>query len=384
MRQVGMLDLGTEYGLFAHEVRAAVNGVLESQQFINGPPVREFESAMSDRLGVQHAIAVSNGTDALLCTLMALGLGHGDEVIVPAFTFFATAGSVARIGATPVFVDIDAKTFNVDPQQVEAAITDRTKAIIAVHLYGQCADMDAINAVAARHGLPVVEDAAQAIGATYHGRPACSLGRVATLSFYPTKNLGGFGEGGMIATDDDELATIIRQLRNHGESGRYEHERIGGNFRLDSIKAAMLLVKLRYLDRFHDQRQRNAARYTAALEGTDVQTPFVPDGYDHVFHQYTIRSDQRDELRAFLNDRGVSSGVYYPIPLHLQPCFAYLGGKPGMLPVCERACRQVLSLPVHPMLSDDDVDFVACCIHEFFRSRGAAPDLSTAVADTQV
>ncbi|MGB2987210.1 MAG: DegT/DnrJ/EryC1/StrS family aminotransferase, partial [Phycisphaerae bacterium] len=288
MRQVTMLDLAAEYDVLADEVRNAVNTVLKSQQFIGGPAVAELETALSSRLGARHAIAVSSGTDALLCAMMAMGIGQGDEVVLPAFTFFATAGSVARLGAKPVFVDIDPRTFNIDPSKIEAAVTDKTKAIIAVHLFGQCAEMDAINAVAARHGLRVVEDAAQAIDATYHGRLAGTLGDVACVSFYPTKNLGGFGEGGMIFTNDEDLAGIVRQLRNHGESQRYMHERVGGNFRLDTTKAAILLVKLRYLGEFTQRRRDNAERYDELLKGTPVTTPHVPDYQVTVYHQYSI------------------------------------------------------------------------------------------------
>jgi dTDP-4-amino-4,6-dideoxygalactose transaminase len=267
MRSVSMLDLKAEYRLFRDEVRAAVDGVLESQHFIGGPAVGELESALAAHSGVKHAIAISNGTDALLCTLMALGIGLGDEVILPSFTFFATAGTVARLGAKPVFVDIDPRTFNIEPGLIEKVVTGKTRAIIPVHLFGQCADMDAINEVAQRHKFKVVEDAAQAIGAKYKGRPAGTLGDFASLSFYPTKNLGGFGEGGVIFTNDEHHAIVCRQLRNHGESQRYHHDRIGGNFRLDTMKAAILLVKLKRLDEFTRRRRQNAAQYDKLLVG---------------------------------------------------------------------------------------------------------------------
>ena len=366
MRQVGMLDLATEHHLFADEVLAAVNTVLESRQFINGPAVIELERELARRVGVGHAVAVSSGTDALLCALMAFDIGPGDEVILPAFTFFATAGSIARVGATPVFVDIDPRTFNIDPAGIEAAVTDKTRAIMVVHLFGQCAEMNAINAIAGEHGLKVIEDAAQAIDATYHGRKAGTLGDAACVSFYPTKNLAGFGEGGMIFADNGGFATVARQLRNHGESERYIHTRVGGNFRLDTMKAAILLVKLRHLDEFTARRRRNAARYDALLVGTPVTTPFVPTGHQPVYHQYTILCDQRDELRAFLADRGVATGVYYPVPLHLQKCFASLGYGHGALPLTERTCDTVLSLPCHPMLCDEDLEAVSSCVHEFY------------------
>jgi dTDP-4-amino-4,6-dideoxygalactose transaminase len=366
MRSVGMLDLKAEYALFRDEVSGVVEAVLESQQFIGGPAVGELERALATRYGVAHAVAVGNGTDALLCVMMALEIGCGDEVILPSFTFFATGGTVARLGARPVFVDIDPRTFNLDPAKIESAVAQKTKAIVVVHLFGQCADMEAINTIARRHQLQVIEDAAQAIDAKYKGRPAGALGDIACFSFYPTKNLGGFGEGGMIFTGDERLATLCRQLRNHGESQRYCHERVGGNFRLDTMKAAILLVKLSRLDDFTRRRRRNAARYDKLLADSPVTTPLVADGCEHVYHQYSILCDRRDELMAFLRDRGVATGVYYPVPLHLQKCFADLGYRPGSLPVTEDICKRILSLPCHPMLRDDDVDYVAKCIKEFF------------------
>lgn len=365
MRSISMLDLKAEYRLFRDDVRAAVDAVLESQHFIGGPAIGELESALAAYCGARHAIAISNGTDALLCALMAIDVKHGDEVIVPAFTFFATAGVVARLGAKPVFVDIDPHTFNMDPSSLERAVTARTRAIIPVHLFGQCADMDAINGIAQRHKLKVVEDAAQAIGAKYKGRSAGTLGDLASLSFYPTKNLGGFGEGGMIFTNGDTLATLCRQLRNHGESQRYYHDRVGGNFRLDTMKAAILLVKLRKLGEFISRRRHNAAMYDRLLASSSVTTPRVADGNEHVYHQYSILCDHRDALATHLRDRGIGSAIYYPVPLHLQKCFAQLGYKPGSLPVTEQTTGRILSLPVHPMLSDEDVAFVAKAIAEF-------------------
>ncbi len=378
MRRVHMLDLRSEHALFADEIRAAVEGVLESQRFVGGPAIAELEAALSARVDDTHAIAVSSGTDALLCAMMALGVGPGDEVILPSFTFFATAGSVARLGAKPVFVDIDERTFNLDPAKTEAAVSDRTKAIIPVHLFGQCAEMDAINAVAARNGVRVIEDAAQALGATYHGRPACGLGDAACISFYPTKNLGGYGEGGMIFAVSEELAGTIRQLRHHGESQRYVHEAVGGNFRFDTMKAAILLVKLKYFDEFTERRRRNAARYDEWLRGAPVTTPFVPEGHRPVCHQYSILCDRRDEFMAFMRDRGIDSAIYYPVPLHLQRCFAHLGYRRGDLPVTERTCDRIVSLPCQPMLTEDDVRNVATSIHEFF---GTSCVSSTAQAE---
>ncbi|RME40991.1 MAG: DegT/DnrJ/EryC1/StrS family aminotransferase, partial [Planctomycetota bacterium] len=341
-------------------------------RFTGGPTVESLEKALAERVGVPHAVGVSSGTDALLCTLMAMGIGPGDEVIVPTFTFFATAGSVARLGAVPVFVDVDPRTFNLDPEAVSAAVTSKTKAVIVVHLFGQCADMDAIDSIAREHGLRVIEDAAQAIDARYQDRPACSLGDAACLSFYPTKNLGGFGEGGMVFTRDDELAEAVRSLRTHGESKRYVHERIGGNFRLDAIQAAALRVKLDYLEEFTERRRRNAARYDALLADAPVTTPHVADGVRHVYHQYTILCDRRDELAAFLRERGVRTGVYYPVPLHRQPCFADGIGRARPCPTAESLCRRVLSLPCHPILTEEDVAYVAETIRAFFASATAA------------
>ncbi len=366
-----MLDLRREYELLADGVRAAIDDVLTDQRFIGGPAVARFEEAIRARFDVADAIAVSSGTDALICSLMASGIGPGDEVIVPSFTFFATAGAVARRGARPVFVDIDPRTFNLDPSGIEAVVTGRTKAIIPVHLFGQCAEMDAINSVARQKGFTVIEDAAQAIGARYRDRYAGTIGDLACFSFYPTKNLGGFGEGGMVLTNDERLARVVRQLRNHGQSRGYIHELVGGNFRLDTIKAAILLVKLNHLDEFTKRRRRNAELYGQLLSGTPVGTPYVSQQAEPVYHQYSILCDRRDELSAFLRDRGVQTAVYYPVPLHLQPCFASLGYDSGSLPVTERTCDNIMALPCHPMLTDDDIRYVASGIGDFFAAASA-------------
>lgn len=367
-REVSMLDLGAEHDLLREALRAAVLRVLDSNQFIGGPDIAQLEVELAGRVGVKHCVAVSNGTDALLAALMALDIGVGDEVIVPALTFFATAGGVARVGATPVFVDIDPQTFNLDPQCVRAAVSERTKAIIAVDLFGQCADMDAINAVARERGIRVIEDAAQALGASYRGRPACSLSDIATVSFYPTKNLGGCGEGGAVFTNDETLGQIIRQVRQHGESQRYVHERVGGNFRLDSMNAAMLLVKLAHFDECTRKRRDNARLYDELLSDVAVQTPVVAAELEAVYHQYSILCDRRDELMSFLRERGVGSAVFYPVPLHLQPCFAALGYRTGSLPVTEEICGRIMSIPCHPMLDRADVEYVAGCVGEFYQS----------------
>lgn len=375
MRRVRMLDLQAEFSLFEREVRAAVDSVLTSQHFIGGPAIGELERAVADRLGAKHAVAVSSGTDALLCALMAIGVGPGDEVIVPSFTFFATAGSVARLGATPVFADIEERTFNLDPASVDAAVSPRTKAIIVVHLFGQCADMEAIGRIARRENVLVIEDAAQAIGAKQNDRCACSFGSLATLSFYPTKNLGGFGEGGMVLTDDDERAAVTRQLRTHGETERYVHGLVGGNFRLDTMKAAILLAKLGHLDAFNQKRRENAALYDRMLASSGVTTPRVAGGNNHVYHQYSLLCDKRDELKAFLAERGIDCGIYYPIPLHLQRCFSHLEYYEGDLPVTESVCQRILSLPVQPMLTPDDVRYVADQIGAFCGSVAVASEI---------
>lgn len=366
-----MLDLHGEYALIRDRVRAAVDRVLESQHFIGGPAIAELEQAMVNRLGIPEAVAISNGTDALLCAMMAAGVGHGDEVIVPPFTFFATAGCVHRLGARPVFVDIDPHTFCIDPSLIQAAVTPRTRCIMPVHLYGLCADMDPIMEIARGRGLTVIEDACQAVGATYKGRPAGGIGDLGTLSFYPTKNLGGFGEGGMILTQQADLAAKCRQLRNHGQSRLYLHDIIGGNFRLDSLKAAILLVKLDHFDEFTRRRRENASLYDALLRGAPVQTPDTPPGREHVYHQYTVRCDRRDDLAAHLKAQSIGSAVYYPVPLHRQPCFGYLNIPEGAFPAAEEASRRVLSLPVHPMLTNPDIERVASAIHEFYGTRPA-------------
>ncbi len=356
--KVPLLDLPAQFNSVASEVRAAVERVLTSQEYILGPEVSALEGELSLLCGAAHAIGASNGSDALIAALMALGIGPGDEVIVPSFTFFATAGAVARVGARPVFVDILANTFNIDPDAAAAAVTANTAAIIPVHLYGQCADMDALIAVAKRHSLALIEDAAQAVGATDRGRGACSLGTAGTLSFYPTKNLSGIGEGGMVLTNDAHLAERLRQIRNHGQSERYFHHFIGGNFRLDGIQAAALRVKLRRLPEWTLARRRHAARYDAAFAGTAVTPPKVREGCEHVYHQYTIRSPRRDALREHLAQSGVGTGLYYPLPLHLQPCFAYCGYRDGQLPICEQAAREVLSLPIFPEMTAQQQDYV--------------------------
>jgi dTDP-4-amino-4,6-dideoxygalactose transaminase len=362
-----MLDLAAEFPLVESRVRAAVDQVLAAQHFIGGPQIAELETRLAALCGCRAAIAVSSGTDALLVALMALNIGRGDEVITTPFTFFATAGAIHRVGARPVFVDIEPDTFNIAPASIAAAVTPRTRAILPVHLFGQCADMDAILEIAERHGLAVIEDAAQAIGATHRGRSAGAIGTLGCLSFYPTKNLGGFGEGGMVLTHDEALAVRCRQTRNHGETSRYHHQFVGGNFRLDTMKAAILLVKCDLLASFNEKRIANARAYDELLAGLDaVQTPVVRPYNQCTYHQYSILCERRDELKACLMQEGINTGVYYPVPLHLQECFADLAYRRGDLPVSEQTAERILSLPVHPMLTGEDRQRVAAAVRRFY------------------
>jgi dTDP-4-amino-4,6-dideoxygalactose transaminase len=333
--------------------------------FVLGEEVTHLEDEIAHLCGVRHGVGVNSGTDALLLSLLALGVGPCDEVITTAFTFFATSETIALTGAKPVFVDIKPDSFNIDPAAIEAAVTPRTRAIIPVHLYGQLADMDAIKAIADRHGLAVLEDAAQGVGASYKGRPCGSFGNLAALSFYPTKNLGAFGDGGMVITNDDALAEKVRLLRSHGSGGSYYYRVLGYNSRLDEVQAAVVRVKLRHLPRWNDLRRRHAEIYNAKLDATDVKTPKeLPERF-HIYHQYTIRCAARDSLKEHLSHRGVDSGIYYPLPLHLQEVHADLGYGEGDLPHSEQAAKEVLSLPVYPELKREDIEYVADQIAEF-------------------
>ncbi len=363
-----MLDLTRYDEPLRQEISRRVGDVFATGKFVLGPENEEFERAFAKEVGVAHAIGVTSGTDALLVALMALNLGPGDEVITSPFTFFASAGVVARLRATPVFVDIDPATFNLDPARLEAAITPRTRAIQPVHLYGQCADMDPIREVAVRRGVPILEDACQAVGATYRGVAAGALGTLAAFSFYPTKNLGAAGDAGAVTTDDPELAAIVRSLRMHGSSTTYHHDRVGGNFRMDSLQAAVLNAKLPRLSGWNERRRKIAERYAERLAGAaqqgSVVLPIQAEGRSHVFHQFVVRVPDRDGVKARLASRGVGSAVFYPIPLHLQNCFVDLGYHEGDLPESERAAKEVLALPVFPELTDADVERVADAVLE--------------------
>ncbi|WP_447974330.1 DegT/DnrJ/EryC1/StrS family aminotransferase [Nitrospira sp. Kam-Ns4a] len=370
--QVPLLDLKAQYRQIKAEVMAAIEAVCEEQGFILGPRVVELEQAVARYVGATHAVGVTSGSDALLLALMAAGVGPGDEVITVPFTFFATAGAVSRLGAKPVFVDIRPDTFNLDPSRIERAVTPRAKAIIPVHLFGQCAEMEAINEVARRRGLAVIEDACQAIGASRNGVKAGVLGDAACFSFFPTKNLGGVGDGGLVTTNDPRLADAVAMLRVHGCRTKYVHERIGINGRLDALQAAVLTVKLKHLDRWTEGRRRNAARYERLFEEAAlldrVVLPRTQPGNEHVFNQFTIRAQRRDELRAWLKDRGVGTEIYYPLPLHLQSCYRTLGYQKGAFPESERAAEEVLSLPVYAELTDDQLAYVVESIKAFYQS----------------
>ncbi len=369
--QVPLLDLKAQYRGIRGEMLAAIEAVCDDQGFILGPRVVELEKAVSAYVGTPYAVGVASGSDALLVSLMALGVGRGDEVITVPFTFFATTGAISRLGARPVLVDIQPDTFNIDPALIERAITPRTKAIVPVHLFGQCADMEAILDIAGRRGIRVVEDAAQAIGAARRGRKAGTFGDTGCFSFFPSKNLGGFGDGGMITTNDQGLRDTLAMLRVHGSKVKYAHDQVGVNSRLDALQAAVLLVKLKYLDAWTEGRRRNAAAYARLFEDaklTEVVTlPRTRPENDHVFNQYTIRVGKRDELRAFLKERGVGTEVYYPLPLHLQSCYQDLGYAKGVFPVSERASEEVLSLPIFAELSADQLAHVVDSIAAFYK-----------------
>ena len=369
---VPLLDLVAQYKTIKEEVLAAMIAVIERQGFIMGPEVIRLESEVARLSHAKHGIACASGTDALLLPLKALDLQAGDEVITTAFTFFATAGTIHNTGGTPVFVDIDPATFNISPRAIQAAISPRTRAIIVVHLFGQMAAMEEIGAIAARHGLPVIEDGAQSIGARRKidgtWRASGELGSVGTLSFFPTKNLGAWGDAGLMVTQDDALAQRLARLRLHGGTRQYLHEEVGTNSRLDSLQAAVLLAKLPHLPAWNAARKRNAAHYTAAFGGhPEICPPHVDPANDHIFHQYTIQVPRRDELQAHLKSRGIGHAVYYPLALHLQPCFAHLKYRRGSLPVTEAAMDSVLSLPIYPELARDQQDAVIDAVQSFYR-----------------
>ena len=376
---VPLLDLKAQYATIRDEIREAIDRVVESQYFILGPEVAALEKEIAAYSQCEFAVGVSSGTDALLVALMAIDLKPGDEVIMPTYTFFATAGVVARLGAKPVFVDIDPLTYNVDPATVEAAITARTRAIIPIHLYGQMADMDPIMDVARRHQLHVIEDAAQAIGSEYKGRRAGAIGDMGCFSFFPSKNLGGFGDGGMVTTNDAGLADQVRLLRNHGYRPKYYNKAVGGNFRLDALQAAVLRVKLNYLDSWTEGRRRNAGFYRRGFEESGlvvnhqsltglqagVVLPLESADARHIYNQFVIRVSRRDELINYLKAHKIGSEIYYPVPTHLQECFASLGYRAGQFPHSELAANETLALPIYPELTEAMIGRVVAAIGTF-------------------
>ncbi|WP_010282119.1 DegT/DnrJ/EryC1/StrS family aminotransferase [Bacillus timonensis] len=362
---IPLLDLKAEYQVLKNDILAEVEEVLQSGSYILGEKGALLESTISRYIGSSFAIGVANGTDALLLALEALGITKGDEVITTPFTFFATAEVIARIGAVPIFVDIDPVTYNMNPDLIERAITQKTKAIMVVHLFGQVAEMDRIMDIGKRHNLYVIEDACQAMGATYKGKMAGSLGDVGCFSFYPTKNLGAFGDGGMIVTNDPILNETINCLRNHGSVATYVHQKIGMNSRLDELQAAILLVKFKRLSEWNQIRRKLATRYNEQLSNF-VHLPVIPKDREHIFHQYCIETEQRNELASYLLKRQIVTGIYYPVPLHLQEVFLYLQHKKGDFPVSEKVSTNILALPIHPMLTELQQQKVINSIQEFF------------------
>lgn len=376
-KKVPLFDLKKQYAALRDDVRGRFDEILDSQMMIGGPKVAMLEEKIAEYCGVKSAVAVSSGTDALVASLMALGVyrspldtENAGEVIVPSFTFFATAGCVWRVGARPVFVDIDPLTFNMSPADLEAKITPKTRAIIPVHLFGQCANMDEIMRIANSHNIPVIEDCAQSIGASRRGKRAGSFGLCGCLSFFPTKNLGGFGDGGMVVSDNPDFAREVARMRNHGMEPKYFHRSVGGNFRLDALQAAGLLVKLPHLDSWHEKRRANAAFYNEALGGLEnLKTPVIdPDNYS-IYNQYVVRVKNRDACIEFLRARGVNCEIYYPLPLHKQECFAALNYKDGDFPVSEAVAKDCLALPIFPELEKSELERVADTLKQFLKTQ---------------
>ncbi len=374
--KVPLLDLKKQNDALRPQIDAALARVLDSNGFILGGEVAALEDELAEYCGTRFAIGCASGSDAILLALMALGVGPGDEVITTPYSFFATVSSITRLGATPVFVDIQPTTFNIDISQLESKITSRTKAIEPVHLYGQVTDMPQMLEISGKHGIPIVEDAAQAIGAEEQGTRAGAFGALGCFSFYPSKNLGGMGDGGFVTTNDDALAAKVRALRVHGSEEKYYHKYVGLNSRLDGFQGAVLRVKLPHLDRWTELRRANAAFYLEMFRDFGISEqiigPAESAGSRHIYNQFVIRvPNHRDELRSYLTDRGIGTDIYYPVPLHLQECFAYLGYSAGDMPVAEQAARETLALPVYPELSTDEREYVAAMIADFFKERSA-------------
>lgn len=363
--RIPMVDLTVQYRSIRKEIDSAVRDVLESGRFIMGPQVTAFEEEMAGYCDVTYGIGCASGTDGLMMALMAIGVGSGDEVITIPFTFAATAEVIALLGAKAVFVDIEPDTYLIDVDKIEKAVTKKTKAIIPVHLYGQSADMDRINALAEEHKLVVVEDACQAVGATYRNKRTCSLGEMGCLSFFPSKNLGAYGDGGMVLTSNETLAKKLRMIRDHGSDRRYHHDILGMNSRLDALQAAILRVKMKHIDEWNEARRDRAALYSELLKGAAVVTPVTEEHNEHVFHQYSIRIKARDGLRKHLEDAGVATAIHYPVPLHLQPAFHHFGKGEGSFPVSEEVAREIISLPMYPELEEEAIQFIVEKIVEF-------------------
>lgn len=370
MDKIMLLDLQPQYESIGRELETVVNKVLRSGNYILGPEVKHFEEEVAAYCGARHAIGVANGTDALVLVMDAMGIGDGDEVITTPFTFFATAGTVSRLGAVPVFVDIDPDTYNIDVNQIEQAITPKTKAIMPVHIFGQPVDIDSIKLIADRHNLKVIEDAAQAFGAEYRGKKIGAYSDATTFSFYPTKNLGCYGDGGIIVTNSDELAAKIRMLRVQGRdpnTPKYYHKQVGYNSRLDEIQAAMLRIKLRYIDTWNTARRSRAYAYNQKLNTLPLITPYHAPDRKHVYHLYMLQGENRNNIMKHLNDNGISSGVYYPMPLHLQEVYKYLGYTVGSLPNAEEISKKIFALPMYPELDDSKIDKIVSVLESYFK-----------------
>lgn len=361
---IKFLDLTRQYEKIKHEIIPVVDSIMESQYFINGPIVKEFENNFANFCDTKYAVGCSSGTDALLMSLMALGIGPGHEVITTPFTFFATVEVIVRVGATPVFVDIDEKTFNIDTTMLDSAVTKKTKAIIPVHIFGQCCNMDDVLAVSKKHDLYVIEDSAQAVGATWKNKKAGSMGTVGCFSFFPSKNLGAFGDAGAVVTDNEQLYEKLLRTRQHGIDIKnvYYYEHLGGNFRIDAIQAGVLDIKLKYLEEWSKMRSKNAAFYNSRL--SSATTPYRDDNCYHTYNQYVVRSKQRDDLRQRLSSNGISSAIYYPYPIHEQKCISHLGYESGDFPACERACKEVLALPIYPELRLEEMSYIVDVVEE--------------------
>jgi dTDP-4-amino-4,6-dideoxygalactose transaminase len=363
-----MVDVVGQYQNIKPEIDSAIHKILDAGTFILGKEVGEFECQIAGYLGVKYAVGCASGTDALQVAMMALDIKPGDEIITTPFTFVATTETIVLLGAKPVYIDIDPKTFNIDPSRIEAAITPRTKAIIPVHLYGQASDMDPIMEIARKHNLKVIEDAAQGLGASYKGKKVCTFGDISCISYFPSKNLGAFGDAGMVVTNDVGLAEKMRMIIVHGSSVRYYHEILGVNSRLDTLQAVILSAKLKYLDQWNEARRKAAARYNRLLKGIPVTVPYVSPDCEHIFHQYTIRAPKRNDLAEHLKQKGIPHAIYYPIPLHLQKAFAIAGKGKGAFPITEQAADEVLSLPMHTELTEEQLVYMTDAVKEFYRT----------------